>query len=132
MRGSANKVWEVGTNIQSTLGVRNRRSKRSRITILNLKMSCAGNCRTTSSRISVGKSRRVSGGLPAVIQGRALSVTPDGRTNGDLTLCVKFAILLNGFGIRAFRNKGALPPTAFAHLPHKLVMRGYSRSCTGA
>jgi len=112
----------MGVISQSILRVRSQ-SKESGITILSLKISCAHKCRTTSSRISVGKSRRPRGGWQAAIQVRARSATADA-----------IATVVNGFGIQTFRDRGALPPTSVTHqlCNFPLAMRGYSRNCIDA
>lgn len=130
--GGVDKVAKRAIQLTSTtLGVRSRRSKGNDITILSLRISCAHNRKTTPSRTSAGKSRRPSGGSPAVIQVRAWSVIAGGLTDSDLILCVKFAILVNGFGVGTFRDRGALPPTSVLHLSYDfpLAMRGCSGSC---
>jgi len=69
------------------------KSKGNDITILSFKISCARSRSTTFSRISVGKPRRLSGGLPAVIQAgdlRAWSAFADRRS--VLMLCVKVVV----------------------------------------
>jgi len=100
------------------------------ITILSLRISCARNCRTTFSKISVGRSKRPSGWWRAAIQVRARSVLAG-------PLCQNRAPpWLNGFGVQTFtfRAKGALPPPSVRHPSYNLplAMHGYSGKCIGA
>lgn len=70
IRDSANKNTGGNgeRNVRSTLRFRGHESKGKDITILSFRISCAHNRRTTFSRISMGKPRRLGEGLPAVIQ----------------------------------------------------------------